>query len=84
MDPLLDHMVKDQDDSALRLIRGKEFLQLTKEEDFQGYALIAKPKEEVRNSEPLPAEVGELLRQYPSLVVEEKPEALTLVRSISH
>ena len=37
MDPLADHMVKEKDDSTVRIVRGKEFLQMTKEEDFHGY-----------------------------------------------
>ena len=48
MDPLPDHMVKDQDDGVVKLIRGKELLQMNKEDNSQGYALIAKKKEEVK------------------------------------
>ena len=68
MDPLPNHMVKEKDDSTIRLIKGKEFLQMTKEEDFQGYALVAKLRDEVKAKKPLPMEVEELLKQYPSIV----------------
>lgn len=36
MEPFPDHMVKDQDDSVVMIIRGKEFLQLNREDEFQG------------------------------------------------
>lgn len=39
------------------LIRGKEFLKMTKEEDFQGYALVMKQKDEVRKKGSLLVEV---------------------------
>ena len=84
MEPLPNHLVKDQDDSTVKLIRDKEFLQLTKEDDFQGYALFAKPKEEVKSQEPIPTNVAKILKQYPSIVVEEKIESLPPVKNIIH
>ena len=84
MDPLPDHMVKENDDNAVMLIGSKEFLQMNKEEYFQGYALIMKPKDEVKNIESLPIEVEELLRQYPSLVGEGQTKELPAIKSISH
>ena len=43
MDPLPNHMVKDKDDGVVKLFKGKELLQLSKDDDFQGYALNTKP-----------------------------------------
>ena len=44
MDPVPDHMVKYKDDNIVKLISGKEFLKMTKEEDFLGICLNRKVK----------------------------------------
>ena len=82
MAPLLDQLVKDKDENSIMLIRGKEFLQMTKKEDFQSYALVMKPKDDVENKGPLPVELQKLLKLIFSKIAEEQLGKLRPIKSI--
>ena len=65
---------------------GKELLQEVKNDDELHFSLVGKPKVILTsiNLDDFPTEVKILLDNYADIIVDELPNALPHVRSISH
>ena len=68
------------------LLTGKELLQEVKKEDELHFSLVGKPKVILTstNLDYFPTEVKIFLVDYGDIIVDELPNVLPLVRSISH
>ncbi|KAH9315271.1 hypothetical protein KI387_023898 [Taxus chinensis] len=83
--PLKEENDTAESSSKVMMVSGKEFLQSMKKEEVS-FAVIGKLKSVVTNTQlsDLPLEVQEMLNEYVDIVVDELPNELPPVRSISH
>jgi hypothetical protein len=84
--PLQDEGDKEEVGPSVLLISGKELLQEVKKEEEVHFSLIGKPKVILTstNLDDLPAEVKVMLDEFVDIIVDDLPNALPPVRSISH
>ena len=68
------------------LMSGKELLQEVKKDEQRNFAVIRKPKVILTstNLDDLPEEIKTLLNDFTDIIVDEFPNALPPIRSISH
>ena len=83
---LEDEAVQEGLGSNFLMMTGKELLQEVKKEDELHFSFVGKPKLILTstNLDDLPTEVRILLDDYVDIIVDELPNALPPVRSISH
>ena len=86
LSPLKDEAIQEGLESNILLMIGKELLQEVKKEEELYFSLVGKPKVILSstNLHDLFAEVEILLDDYADIIVDELPNDLPLVRSISH
>jgi hypothetical protein len=83
--PLKDEKVEEQSSSKVLLVKEKEFLEQLQEDEVS-FAVIGKPRTVITNTriDELPIEVQKLLDEYVDIVVDDLPDELPPIRSISH
>jgi hypothetical protein len=83
--PLQDEGAKEEVGPSVLLMSGKELLQEVKKEEVH-FALIGKPKVILTstNLDDLFAEVKAMLNEFVDIIVDDLPNALPPIRSISH
>ena len=84
--PLKDEATQEDLDSNILLMTGKELLQEVKKEEELHFSLVRKPKVILTstNLDDFPIEVRIFLDEYVDIILDEFPNPLPLVRSISH
>jgi hypothetical protein len=84
--PLKDETINEEIVPSVLLISGKELLQEVKKEEEMHFALIGKPKVILINTNPddLRTKVKVKLDKFVDSIVDDLPNNLPLVRSISH
>jgi hypothetical protein len=83
--PLKDEKVEEQTSPKVLLVKEKEFLEQLQEEEVS-FAIVGKPRTIITNTriDELPVEIQKLLEEYVDIVVDDFPDELPPVRSISH
>ena len=83
--PLKDEKVEEQTSPKVLLVKEKEFLEQLQEEEVS-FAIVGKPRTVITNTkiDELPAEIHKLLEEHVDKVVDDFPDELPPVRSISH
>ena len=83
--PLKDEKIEEQTNPKILLVKEKEFLEQLQEGEVS-FAIVGKPRTVVTNTriDELPVEVQKLLEEYVDIVVDDFPDKLPPVRSISH
>ena len=83
--PLNDEKIEEQTSAKILLVKEKEFLEQLQEEEVS-CAIVGKPRTVVTNTrvDELPIEVQKLLEEYVDIVVDDLPDKLPPVTSISH
>jgi len=83
--PLKEEKTEEQTSPKVLLVKEKEFLEQLQEEEVS-FAIVGKPRTVITNTriDELPAEIQKLLEEYVDIVVDDFPNELPLVRSISH
>jgi hypothetical protein len=78
--------VKEEANTSILLMSGKELLKEVKEEQEMQFVVVRKPRVILTSTsmEDLPEEVQELLDNFADIVVDELPNSLPPIRSISH
>ena len=86
LSPLEDEAVEEGSRSNIFLMTRKQLLQEVKKEDELHFSLVEKPKVILTstNLDDFPTEVRVLLDEYADIIVDELPNVLPLVRSMSH
>ena len=86
LSPLEDEVVPESSWSNILLMNRKELLKEVKKEDELHFSLVGKPKVILTstNLDDFPTEVRVLLDEYANIIVDELPNVLPPVRSISH
>jgi hypothetical protein len=84
--PIEEKKVKEEANTIILLISGKELLKEFKEEQEMQFVVVRKPKVILTSTSmhDLPKEVQELLDNFVDIVVYELPNSLLPIRSISH
>jgi hypothetical protein len=84
--PMEEKREKEEANTSILLIRGKELLKEVKEEQEMQFVVVRKPKVILTSTsvDDLPEEVQELLDNFADIVVDELPNSLPPIRSISH
>jgi hypothetical protein len=78
--------VKEESITSILLMSGKELLKEVKEEQEMQFAVVRKPRVILTSTsmKDLLEEVQELLDNFADIVVDEMPDSLPPIRSISH
>ena len=86
LSPLEDEAVQGSSGSSILLMSGKELLQEVQKEKDRHFSLIGKPKVILTSIDldELPDEVKTLVDEYADIIVDELPNELPPIRSISH
>jgi hypothetical protein len=84
--PLTDESSKEEPGPSVLLMSGKELLQEVKNQEEVRFSLVGNPKVilTTTNLYDLPVEVKGMLDEFSNIIVDELPNALPPVRSISH
>ena len=84
--PLKDDSDKGTPGSSIMLISGKELLQEVVKNEELHFAIVGRPKVILTstNLDDLPEEVKMLLDDFSNIIVDEFPNALPPIKSISH
>ena len=83
--PLKDEKVEEQTSRKVLLVKEKEFMEQLQEDEVSS-VIVGKPRTVITNTriDGLPVEVQKLLDEYVDIVVDDFPDELPPVRSISH
>ena len=86
MSPLEDETVQEGSSSSILMMSRKELLQEVRKKEDLHFSLVGKTKVILTstNLDDFPTEVRILLNKFADIVVDELPNALPPVRSISH
>ena len=86
LSPLGDEVALKGSSSSILVMSGKELLQEVQKEEDLHFSLVGKPKVILTstNLDDFPIEVKNLLDEYVNIIVDELPNELPHVRSISH
>jgi hypothetical protein len=78
--------VKEEANTSILLMSGKELLKEVKEEQEMQFVVVRKPRVILTSTsmDDLPEEVQELLDNFAEIVVDELPNSLPPAKSISH
>jgi hypothetical protein len=84
--PIEEKKVKEEANTSILLMSGKDLLKEVKEEQEMQFAVVRKPRVILTNTsmDEFPEEVQELLETFIDIVVDELPNSLPPIRSISH
>jgi hypothetical protein len=84
--PIEEKRVKEEANTNILLMSGKELLKEVKEEQEMQFVVVRKPKFILTSTsmDDLPEEVQELLDNFVDIVVDELSNSLPPIRSISH
>jgi hypothetical protein len=84
--PMEEKRAKEEANTSILLMSGKELLKEFKEEQEMQFAVVRKPRVPLMSTsmDDLPEEVQELLDNFANIVVDELPNSLPPIRSISH
>jgi hypothetical protein len=84
--PIEEKKVKDEASMSILLMSGKELLNEVKKEQEMQFVVVRKSRVILTSTsmEYLPEEVQELLENFVDIVVDEFPNSLPPIRSISH
>ena len=82
---LKEEKTEEQTSPKVLLVKEKEFLEQLQEEEVS-FAIVGKPRTVITNTrmDELPTEIQKLLEEYVDIVVDDLPNELPPVRSISH
>jgi len=84
--PLKDEAGKEVPGNSVMLMSGKELLQEVKKDEQMHFAIIRRPKVTLTstNLDDLSEEIKTLLNDFVDIIMDELPNALPPIRSISH
>ena len=84
--PIEEKKVKDEIRASILLMSGKEILNEVKMEQDMQFSILRKPRVILTNTslDDFLEEVQELLENFVDIVVDELPNSLPPIRSISH
>jgi hypothetical protein len=84
--PIEEKKVKEEANVSILLMSGKELLNEVKKEQEMQFVVVRKPRVILTSTslEYFPEEVQELLENFVDIVVDELPNSLPPIRSISH
>jgi hypothetical protein len=84
--PIEDKKVKEEVNTSILLMSGKELLSEVKKEHEMQFAMVRNPRVILTSNsmDDLPKEVQELLEIFANIVVDELPRSLPPIRSINH
>jgi hypothetical protein len=84
--PLKDEGTKEEVGPSVLLMSGRELLQEVKKEEEVQFVVVGKPRVILTSTtiNDLPVEVQKLLDEFVDIVVDELPNTLPPIRSISH
>jgi hypothetical protein len=84
--PMEEKRAKEEASTRILLMSGKELLKEVKEEEEMQFAVVRKPRVILTSTlvNDIPEEVQELLDNFADIVVDELPNSLAPIRSISH
>jgi hypothetical protein len=84
--PMEEKRAKEEASTSILLMSGKELLKEVKEEQEMQFTVVRKPRVILTSTsmDDLPEEVQELLDNFVDIVVDELPNSLPPIRSISH
>jgi hypothetical protein len=84
--PIEEKRAKEEASTSILLMSGKELLKEVKEEEEMQFVVVRKPRVILTSTsmDDLPEEVQELLDNFVDIVVDEMPNSLPPIRSISH
>jgi hypothetical protein len=84
--PMEEKRVKEEASTSILLMSGKELLKEVKEEQEMQFIVVRKPRVILTSTsmDDFPEEVQELLDNFVDIVVDELPNSLPPIRSISH
>jgi hypothetical protein len=84
--PMDEKRAKEESSTSILLMSGKELLKEVKEEQEMQFVVVRKPKVILMSTsmENFPEEVQELLDNFADIVVDELPNSLPPIRTISH
>ena len=83
--PWKEEKTEEQTSPKVLLVKEKEFLEQLQEEKVI-FAIVGNPRTVITNTriDELPAEIQKLLEEYVDIVVDDLPNELPPIRSISH
>jgi len=83
--PLKEEKTEEQTSPKVLLVKEKEFLEQLQEEKVI-FAIVGNPRTVITNTriDELPAEIHKLLEEYVDIIVDDFPNELPPIRSISH
>jgi len=84
--PVKNDVDKELPENSIMLMSGKEMLQEVDKSEEMHFAIIGRPKVILTstNLNDLPEEIQSVLNSYMDIIVDELPNELPLIRSISH
>jgi hypothetical protein len=84
--PIDEKKVKEEGNTSILLMSGKELLKEVKKEQEMQFVVVRKPIFILTSTsmDDLPEEAHELLDNFADIVVDEMPNSLPLIRSINH
>jgi hypothetical protein len=84
--PIKEKKVKEEDNTSILLMSGKEILSEVKKEQEMQFVVVRKPRVILTSTyvEDLPEEIQELLENCTDMVVDELPSSFPPIKSISH
>jgi hypothetical protein len=84
--PIEEKKVKEEANTSILLMSGKELLSEVKKEQEMQFVVLRKPIVILTSTsmEDMPEEFQELLENFADIVVDELPNSLPPIRSISH
>jgi hypothetical protein len=84
--PIEENKVKEESNTSILLMSGKELLKEVKREQEMQFAVVRKPRVilAITLMDDLPEEVRELLDNFADIVVDELPNSFPPIRSINH
>jgi hypothetical protein len=84
--PIEEKKVKEEANTSILLMHGKEILKEVKKGQEMQFVVVRKPRVVLTSTtmDDLPKETQELLDNYANIVVDELPNSLPPIRSISH
>jgi hypothetical protein len=84
--PIEEKKVKEEANTCILLMSGKELLKEVKRGQEMQFVVVRKPRVVLTSTtmDDLPEEVQELLDNFVDIVVDEMPNSLPPIRSISH
>jgi hypothetical protein len=84
--PMEEKREKEEASTIILLMSGKELLKEIKEEEEMQFSMVRKPRVILTSTSvnDLPEEVQELLDNFVDIVVDELPNSLPPIKSISH